>query len=187
MGPYLVRRGIRTAIVLIVASIAVFYGLRFAPGDPTSGVLSATALEEVREAYRERLGLNLPVWVQYGAYLKNISQGDFGTSLVTGKSIGELLAFYGRNSVVLGIAATVLTYAIGLPLGALAAARRNTVVDQLISGISIPGMGMPNFWLCLMLIFSLPRGCLGADKRLLEPVQSSCGCVLAAEAPGDIG
>lgn len=183
MGSYLFRRGLRTAIVLIVASIAVFYGLRLAPGDPTAGVLSPTALEEVREAYREQLGLNLPVWAQYGAYLKSISQGDFGASFVTGQTIGELLAVYGRNSVILGLAATFLTYAVGLPLGALAAAKRNSTIDQLISGISIAGMGMPNFWLALLLIFLfaqrlhwLPSGGCCAPNQLILPA-----VVLAAE------
>lgn len=183
MGAYLIRRGLRTAIVLVVASIAVFYGLRFAPGDPTGGVLSPTALEEVREAYRERLGLNQPIWVQYGVYLKNLARGDLGTSIVTGKSIGELLGFYGRNSVILGLAATLLTYAIGLPLGALAAARRNTPLDQAITGFSIAGMGMPNFWLALLLIYLFAQklhwlpsgGCCSAEQLILPAV------VLAAE------
>lgn len=183
MGGYLLRRGLRTAIVLVVASIAVFYGLRFAPGDPTGGVLSPTALAEVREAYRERLGLNKPVWVQYGVYLQNLARGDLGTSIVTGKSIGDLLAFYGRNSLVLGLAATLLTYAIGLPLGAIAAARRNSAVDQAITGLSVAGMGVPNFWLALLLIFLfasklhwLPSGgCCSLQQLILPAV------VLAAE------
>jgi ABC-type dipeptide/oligopeptide/nickel transport system permease component len=183
VGAYLIRRGLRTTIVLIVASIAVFYGLRFAPGDPTGGVLSPTALEEVREAYRERLGLNQPIWVQYGVYVKNLLRGDLGTSIVTGKSIEELLGFYGRNSLTLGLAATVLTYAIGLPLGALAAARRNTPLDQAITGFSIAGMGMPNFWLAILLIFLfasklhwLPSsGCCAPNQLILPAV------VLAAE------
>lgn len=183
MGAYVVRRGLRTAIVLVVASVAVFYGLRLAPGDPTGGVLSPTALEEVRAEYRERLGLNEPILVQYGVYLKNLARGDLGTSLITGKSIGELLGFYGRNSLVLGLAATILIYAIGLPLGALAAARRNTIVDQAITGISIAGMGMPNFWLALLLIFLfasklhwLPSGGCCDSKQLILPA-----VVLAAE------
>jgi peptide/nickel transport system permease protein len=183
VGAFLIRRGLRTAIVLIVASIAVFYGLRFAPGDPTGGVLSPTALEEVREAYRERLGLNEPIWVQYGVYLKHLVQGDMGSSIITGKSIGELLEFYGRNSLILGIAATLLTYTIGLPLGALAAARRNSALDQAISGVSIAGMGMPNFWLALLLIFffasnlhRLPSGGCCSAKQLILPA-----IVLAAE------
>lgn len=183
MGAYVVRRGLRTAIVLAVASIAVFYGLRIAPGDPTGGVLSATALQEARDAYREQLGLDEPILVQYGVYLKNLARGDLGTSLITGKSIGELLGFYGRNSLVLGVAATFLIYAIGLPLGALAAARRNTVVDQAITGISIAGMGMPNFWLALLLIFLfasklhwLPSGGCCQPSQLILPA-----IVLAAE------
>ena len=183
MGAFLFRRGLRTAIVLVVASIAVFYGLRFAPGDPTGGVLSPTALEAVREAYRERLGLNKPIWMQYGVYLSSLAHGDLGTSIVTGKSIGELLSFYGRNSVVLGIAATLLTYLIGLPLGALAAARQNTPLDQAITGISIAGMGMPNFWLALLLIFLfasklhwLPSGGCCSPTQLILPA-----VVLAAE------
>lgn len=183
MAAYLIRRGLRTAIVLMVASIAVFYGLRVAPGDPTSGVLSPTALEEVREAYRERLGLNEAVWAQYGIYLQSLARGDLGTSMVTGKSIQELLGFYGRNSVILGVSATVLTYAIGLPLGALAAARRNSAIDQAITGFSIAGMGMPNFWLALLLIFLfasklhwLPSGGCCSARQLILPA-----IVLAAE------
>jgi peptide/nickel transport system permease protein len=183
VGSYFVRRGLRTILVLAVASIAVFYGLRIAPGDPTGGVLSPTALEEVREAYRQRLGLDQPIWVQYGVYLQNLAQGNFGSSLVTGKSIQELLEYYGRNSLVLGLAATLLIYGIGLPLGALAAARRNTAVDHVITGVSIAGMGMPNFWLALLLIYFfasrlhwLPSGgCCEPDQLILPAV------VLAAE------
>jgi peptide/nickel transport system permease protein len=183
VGAFLIRRGLRTAIVLVVASIAVFYGLRFAPGDPTGGVLSPMALEQVREAYRQRLGLNQPIWIQYGVYLGNLARGDLGTSIITGKSIGELLSFYGRNSVALGLAATLLTYLIGLPLGALAAAKRNTPLDQAITGFSIAGMGMPNFWLALLLIFLfasklhwLPSGgCCSLNQLILPAV------VLAAE------
>ena len=183
MAAYLFRRGLRTIIVLAVASVAVFYGLRFAPGDPTGGVLSPTALEEVRAAYRERLGLNKPIWVQYGVYLSSLARGDLGTSIITGKSIGELLGYYGRNSLVLGMAATALIYLIGLPLGALAAARRNTIIDQAVTGLSIAGMGIPNFWLALLLIFLfasklhwLPSGGCCESKQLILPA-----VVLAAE------
>ncbi len=73
MGADLARRGLRTAIVLPVALVAVFYGLRLAPRDPTGGVLSPTVLEEVRAEYRERLGLNEQILVQYGVYVKNLA------------------------------------------------------------------------------------------------------------------
>jgi ABC-type dipeptide/oligopeptide/nickel transport system permease component len=183
MGTFLLRRGVRMAIVLLLASVAVFYGLRFAPGDPSGVALSPLALEEAREAYRERLGLNRPTHEQYAVYVGNVARGDLGTSLVTGKPIGELLGTYGRNSLVLGVAAFALTYAIGIPLGVLAAAKRNTWVDGLATGFGILGTGMPNFWLALLLIvlFSsnlrwLPSAGCCSPKHLVLPA-----IVLAAE------
>ena len=183
MATYLARRSLRMAVILLLASIAVFYSLRFAPGDPSGVVLNPLALEEVRAAYRERLGLNKPVAVQYAVYLSNLARGDLGVSLVTGKPISELLTFYGRNSLILGLAAFALSYLIGLPLGVLAAAKRNSLVDQLATGIGVLGMGIPNFWLALLLIslFSsklhwLPSSGCCSPKQLIMPA-----LVLAAE------
>ena len=183
MATYLVRRGLRMAVILLLASIAVFYSLRFAPGDPSGVVLNPLALEEVRAAYRERLGLNEPIAVQYAVYLSHLARGDLGSSLVTGKPIGELLTSYGRNSLILGLTAFALSYLIGLPLGVLAAARRNSVVDQVATGVGVLGMGMPNFWLALLLIFLfssklhwLPSAGCCSPKHLVLPA-----LVLAAE------
>jgi ABC-type dipeptide/oligopeptide/nickel transport system permease component len=129
------------------------------------------------------MGLDQPIWVQYVVYLQNLAHGDLGSSFVTGKSNLELLAYYGRNSLVLGLAASVLIYAVGLPLGALAAAHRNSLLDQAITGLSIVGMGMPNFWLALLLIVLfasrlhwLPSGGCCELKQLVLPA-----VVLAAE------
>ena len=183
MAAYLAWRGLRVAVILVLASVAVFYSLRFAPGDPSGVALSPLALEEVRAAYRERLGLNKPVVTQYAVYLSNLAQGDLGTSLVTGKPISDLLLTYGRNSLVLGLAAVALSYLIGLPLGVLAAAKRNSVVDQAATAVGILGMRMPNFWLALLLIllFSsklhwLPSAGCCTPKHLIMPA-----VVLAAE------
>lgn len=183
MGIFLARRGIRMAVIMLLASIAVFYSLRFAPGDPSGVVLNPLALEEVRAAYREQLGLNRPIVVQYFVYVSNLVRGDLGTSLVSGKHVSELLVSHGTNSLILGLSAMALSYLVGLPLGVLAAAKRNSVVDQLAMGIGIVGMGMPNFWLALLLIYLfssklhwLPSaGCCG-PKHLVMPA-----LVLAAE------
>ena len=183
MGAFLARRSVRMLVILLIASVAVFYGLRVAPGDPTGAVLSPMALESAREAYRERLGLNQPILAQYATYVRNLFQGNLGTSLVTGKPIGELLAIYGRNSLILGAAALLLTYAVGIPLGVLAAAKRGSWVDTLASGLAVVGLGMPNFWLALLLIvlFSsrlrwLPSAGCCSPKHLILPA-----IVLAAE------
>ena len=183
MGAFLVRRSIRMAIILLLASIAVFYSLRFAPGDPSGVALSPTALAEAREAFRERLGLNRPVHEQYAVYMSNLLHGNLGSSLITGKPITEMLGYYGKNSLVLGLAAFALTYLIGVPLGVIAAAKRNSIVDQAATGFGILGMGMPNFWLALLLImlFSsklrlLPSAGCCSPKHLVLPA-----VVLAAE------
>ncbi len=183
MGAYLARRGIRMAIILVISSIVVFYSLRFAPGDPSGVVLNPAALEEVREAYRERLGLNRPVYSQYFVYISNLLRGDLGISLVNGSKISDLLVTYGRNSLILGLSAVLVTYLIGVPLGMLAAARRNTWVDSLISSVAALGMGIPNFWLALILVYVfssqlkwLPTSGTGSWKHLVMPT-----VVLAAE------
>jgi peptide/nickel transport system permease protein len=183
MGTYLARRAIRMAIILAISSVVVFYSLRFAPGDPSGVTLNPLALEEVREAYRERLGLNRPVYTQYLVYLGNLVQGDLGASLVNGSQILDLLKEYGKNSLILGVSATLLTYLVAIPLGMLAAARRNTWVDSLISAFAALGMGMPNFWLALILIYFfsaqlkwLPSSGTGSWKHLIMPT-----IVLAAE------
>jgi peptide/nickel transport system permease protein len=183
MGTYLARRGVRMAIILVISSMVVFYSLRFAPGDPSGVVLSPLALEEVRAAYRERLGLNRPVYTQYFVYVSNLVRGDLGVSLVHGADIVDLLKEYGRNSLILGLSAISVTYLVGIPLGMLAAARRNTWVDSLISAFAALGMGIPNFWLALLLVYLfssqlkwLPSSGTGSWKHLIMPT-----IVLAAE------
>jgi peptide/nickel transport system permease protein len=183
MGQYLVRRGLRMAFILIISSIVVFYSLRFAPGDPSGVALNPLALEEVREAYRERLGLNRPLYTQYFVYIANLLQGDLGSSLINGTRIVEMLKEYGKNSLILGLSAVAVTYLIGIPLGMLAAARRNTWIDNLISGFAALGMGIPNFWLALILVYLfssqlkwLPSAGTGSWKHLIMPT-----IVLAAE------
>jgi peptide/nickel transport system permease protein len=183
MGAFFARRLLRMLVILALASVAVFYSLRFAPGDPSGVALSPTALAAAREAYRHRLGLDLPIFTQYVVYLSNLGHGDLGSSLITGKPIGDLLGFYGRNSLALGLAAFAITYLVGIPLGVLAAAKRNTWIDNLASGVAVLGMGMPNFWLALLLIW------LFSSKLRLLPSAGCCepvhlilpAVVLAAE------
>ncbi len=183
MFPFLARRTVRMFFILLIASIVVFYSLRFAPGDPTGAALNPLALEEVREAYRHRLGLDRPVYEQYFTFLVNLVRGDLGVSIINGEQISTLLWEYGKNSLILGLAAVFLTYAIGIPLGLLAAAKRNTWIDHSTSTFAAILMGIPNFWLALLLIYLfsselkwLPSSGSGGWKHLVMPA-----VVLAAE------
>jgi peptide/nickel transport system permease protein len=183
MGTYLARRSLRMIVILVISSIVVFYSLRFAPGDPSGVALNPLALEEVRAAYRERLGLDRPVYVQYFVYISRLVTGNLGQSMITGEPIWEMVKYYGWNSLKLGLSALIVTYLIGVPLGLLAAIRRNSWVDHLVTGFAALGMGMPNFWLALILIYLfssqlrwLPSSGTGGLKYLIMPT-----IVLAAE------
>src|SRR5438046_9065394 len=150
-------------LILAISSVVIFYALRSAPGGPSGGgVLSPLSSQEVRQAYEKRLGLDQPVYTQYFIYLSHLAKGDLGTSLVNGTPITELLATHARNSLVLGLTALAISYLIAIPLGVLAAVKRNTWVDQLARGGAILGMGIPDFWLALILVylFSLQFGLL---------------------------
>ncbi len=183
MLTYFARRSAYMALIVLLSSIAIFYSLRFAPGDPTGVTLNPLTAHQAREAYRERLGLNRPIYDQYFTYVSRLVRGDVGTSLVNGSSNLELLKFYGRNSLILGLSALALSYVIAVPLGILAAVKRNKWPDQLAMGGAILGMGIPNFWLALILVyfFSLnlnllpAAGCCSPNQLILPAI------VLAAE------
>jgi peptide/nickel transport system permease protein len=174
---YAGRQLVYTVPVMVAASVLVFYSLRVAPGDPVNAVLSPLAQEEARSALRERLGLDQPVWQQYFVYIGNVFQGDFGASLLNGNSVGSLLVEFGKRTALLAGVALLLTYLVAIPLGVLAAVKRNTIWDQGASLIGNLGMAIPNFWLALLLIllFSvnlaiLPVGGSGSASHLVLPV-----------------
>ena len=171
-------------LILAISSIVIFYALRSAPGGPSGGgVLSPLSSQEVRQAYEKRLGLDQPIYTQYFIYLGHIATGDLGTSLVNGTPITELLKTHARNSLILGLTALVVSYLIAIPLGVLAAVKRNTWVDQLAMGGAILGMGIPNFWLALILVyfFSLRLGLLPSAGCCDPPQLIMPALVLAAE------
>ena len=118
-------RTIYMVIVLVLSSIAVFYAIRLSGGDAVAARVPASASAEEREAVREQLGLNDPFHEQYFDYMGRLFTGDLGNSLTNNADIGKLLTEHGRNSLILGVAAFVLVFGVGIPLGMLASLRRN--------------------------------------------------------------
>ncbi len=184
MASYLARRTGYTLLILAISSVVIFYALRSAPGGPSGGgVLNPLASQEIRQAYDHRMGLDQPVYTQYFIYLRHLATGDLGSSLVNGTPITELLANHARNSLVLGLTALAISYLIAIPLGVLAAVKRNTWIDQLAMGGAILGVGIPNFWLALILVyfFSLRLGLLPSAGCCDPPQLILPALVLAAE------
>lgn len=186
MTNFIFHRSLRAIIILFVASIIIFTGLRVAPGSVETSVINPVFASEgyLLENLRERLGLNQPLYVQYGLFMKNILTGNLGVSLVSARPIAEIIGEATGNTLKLAAAAAFLIYAIAIPLGVLAAYKRNSIIDHGSMILAVLGMGIPNFFLAILLIqlFSIRLGWLpvaGHDtlKHLILPAVA-----LAAES-----
>jgi ABC-type dipeptide/oligopeptide/nickel transport system permease component len=147
------RRVLLTFLLLLLSSLAVFAAIRLSGGDVTAARLPASATAEDRELFREQIGLNKPILTQYVDYMGKVIRGDLGNSLTNNAKISTLAVEKIRNSLILGGAAIVLVFGIGIPLGMMAAFRRNSWLDTSISSASVAGMAIPNFWLALLVVW----------------------------------
>jgi peptide/nickel transport system permease protein len=152
MVEFLVRRGLISLVTLVLISLIVFAGVRAIPGDPARVLAGAEAdaagLEEIREKY----GLNDPLAVQYFRWVGHAVRGDLGVSIRTRQSVASTVATKLPITLQLAGLSILVALAIAIPAGVLAAVKRNTVWDVLMSGISLGGVSIPNFWLGIMLI-----------------------------------
>lgn len=161
---YVLRRLFAAIPTLLVLSFVIFMLQQIAPGDPTLLITGEIYTQEVYDRARERLGLDDPLPVQYGSFLSRTVQGDLGTSLLYKRPVSELMLERLPNTLILSGGALIVCYAIGLPLGILAAVKRGTLIDGLSMSVAGLGLAIPSFWLGIMLmtIFSIRLGWLPA-------------------------
>lgn len=152
MLKFIVRRAIYALALLFIASVFIFLGLRVTSGSVTDQLTNEWNRDELEGVLRERFGLDKPLVEQYLLFIGNVISGNPGVSLITGQEIIEMLREAGGKTLILGAAGALLTYAIAIPLGVISAARRNSVVDQGSMLLAVLGMGVPNFFLALVLI-----------------------------------
>lgn len=171
----IVRRGIQLLFLLFGISFLVFSSMYIAPGDPATMVGGPTATESDLESIRENLGLNDPFLVQYGRYVKNAVQGDFGYSYQSKQSVSEAIAIRLPNTFKLAIASMIVAIIIGVVAGLISALKQNSWLDMTSTTLALAGISIPNFWLgaLLILVFAvnlqwLPVGGLSAPFYTLE-------------------
>jgi len=153
MFNYLVRRLFTSILVLFGISVLVFSVIHLVPGDVTMAILGRQKVSEEKVAeLRAQLGLNDPLYVQYGRYISNALQGDLGKSIRTNQSVSEAIAEQVPSTFALAISALSVALAIGGILGLFAALRHGTWFDTLVMGISVSGLSIPTFWMGLLLI-----------------------------------
>ncbi|HEY65093.1 MAG TPA: ABC transporter permease [Caldilineae bacterium] len=167
MGQYILRRLVLLIPVLIGVTFFA-YGMLLLTGDPASALAGEHASPEMREALRERLGLNDPLPIQYGRFLLRLLQGDLGTSVMTRSPVAAELRQFFPATVELALAAMIIAVLVGIPLGALAGYKHNTFIDLGTMFGSLVGVSMPIFWLGLMLlyVFALKLGWFPTNGRL---------------------
>ena len=141
---------------------------RIVPIDPALATLGDRATTAQVEAEREALGLNDPLWVQFGVYANDVLRGDFGESLVTSRPVLEDIARVLPATLELATIAIVIGVTAGIPLGVVSAVRRGSWIDQLVRVIGLVGYSVPMFWLGLLglMVFYGKLGWVGGPGRL---------------------
>ena len=157
---FLSRRLLEALLALLFTSILVFSMLHMIPGDPALLVAGLEAGPEVVERIRRDLGLDRPLPVQYGSFLLNALQGDFGVSIRTGLPVLREILDRFPYTLVIALGAILLATAMGIGSGILAAMRHNRLGDALIMVLALLAVSTPSYWLglMLMLVFSLYLG-----------------------------
>ena len=157
MLAFIIRRIILAIIILILATMLVFFGMRFLPGDPILMVVTANQQQEFNEEYllelRHQHGLDKPMIVQYFNWAGDILQGDFGTSILTERPVAEEIFRRLPISVHVAGLAFVIGHVLGIPAGVICAIRRGKWLDTVITTLANIGITVPNFWLGIILMY----------------------------------
>jgi oligopeptide transport system permease protein len=187
MLSYTLRRLLGAIPTLLVVITATFFLMRLAPGGPFDQ--EQTLPPEVKANLEAAYGLDAPLWVQYGRYLRGLSRGDFGPSFkYRDFTVTELIVQGLPLSLTLGLCALAVAVAIGIPLGILAGLRRDTASDRLIVGVAVIGIAVPAFVVAplLALIFGIHLQWLpvagwesGSIRSLILPVTALALPVIA--------
>ena len=152
MIQFILRRLLIAVPVLLLVSLISASLMQLVPGDPAAMIAGSSASDIEVAKIREQLGLNRPFASRLGAWYVALAHGDLGNSILLNRPVTTAIAE--RVPVTLALAgfALLLTVAIGLPCGIIAAVRANTWIDQAVLTLALIGVSVPNFWLSLMLI-----------------------------------
>jgi len=163
---YILRRLAQTLLVLAVTSLLVFVGI-FMVGDPVEMLVNPQADQIEMDRARAALGLDKPMWVQYGLFVKNALTGDLGLSFVYGRPAIDVILERMPATLELAVLAMAIAIVLGIPLGLYAGLRPESRGAKAVMAASILGFSLPTFWVGLMLImvFAVQLGWLPSTGR----------------------
>ena len=152
MTGYIARRLLQLLPVLLIASAGIWGMVYAVPGSPVGAIVGENATQEQIDATIERLGLDQPVLVQYWSWLSSALVGDFGESIQSRDPVLGLIVDRIPATLQLGLAATLIGLIIGVPVAIISALKPGPWIDRMLSGWSALALGVPTFWLGILLI-----------------------------------
>ena len=160
MGSYVIRRLLSLIPAMLLVSVVAFLFMHLIPGNPAAVRLGPSATTDQIERMTEKMGLNEPIYVQFGRWFSRVMQGDLGESIFFQQSVLSVIGSRAETSILLATLGMLVVIGVGLPLGVISAVRRNTWIDQVSLTVSFLGAGIPDFWLglLLMLVFAVILG-----------------------------
>lgn len=165
---YIIRRALAAIPVLVGVTLLTFTLSHIIPGDPVRATLGPYPTPEAVQALRQKWGMDRPVFVQYLRYMKNLVKGDLGTSFQTNRAVISDLKQFFPATFELTVVSLIFTLLLGVPLGIVAATKRDKWIDHITRVFSLTGVSMPIFWLglILLLLFYFKLGLFPAGGRL---------------------
>lgn len=155
---YLIRRLIHTIPGVLGAVTLVFVVVRLAPGDPIDvmlGLFQESVTPQMREALRQQFGLDKPIHFQYFEFVWNVLRGNLGVSLLNGVPVLEVIIPHMRPTLMLAAGGLSVAVLMGVPIGVMAAVKRNTMFDYAVMSFVVIWLSVPAFWFAILLIYSL--------------------------------
>lgn len=164
---FIARRLLLTVPVLVGVATLVFSLIHLVPGDPVEAMLGESASRQDVANLRQQLGLDRPLYVQYGAFLRGAVIGDLGRSLRTGQRVTAAIAERMPATIELAMAAMLFAIVVAVPLGIAAAVRSGTAIDHGATTLALIGISLPGFWLgpVLAILFAVELGWLPVSGR----------------------
>lgn len=177
MLKYFLKRILYSIPLIIGVTLVIFAITRILPGDPARVIAGPLAPAEEVARITRRFGLDQPLYTQYYIYIRDLFAGDMGSSLRTGNPVSFEIFVRLPNTMMLIVASLFFATLFGVPLGVLAASKRNSLFDFIGTIVAMVGISMPVFWsgLLLILLFAvilqwLPAGGFGSFRHFIMPV-----------------
>ncbi len=152
MARFIANRLLQAIPVIFLASVLVFLLIKLIPGDPAWVILGENARTVEYEALREKLGLNQPLYVQYGKWLYHVLQGDLGVSHINRFPVGRMLVLKGQATLELALGAMLVATLLSFPIGIFSAIHRGSLIDRVLTLVTSVFYAIPTFWLAILLV-----------------------------------